>query len=424
MTALLGDQRRFAIVLSTPAEGSQVPLTIHELTITFDTEPNHAAVEHALAITPAIPGVARWRGKTIVYTFTGPLAVGEYRVSLAAGQLGRSSQRLAAPFNLTFTVRKPGIALVTTQGQNQALVAIRDGLQPATILLAPQIVDFAISPDGSRIAVVTSTSAGNGGLVLVDPDGRNPQAIVQTPDIDIGGVAWSADSNALLVVRRDRLPSGDEGVPRVWLTRITGEFVAPIDPAGHPSLYPAWSPDAQSLAYVSPADGRLVVQNLSTHDEVNLGQPRGGVPAWSPDSTKIVFESVPPDAATSSTLIQPIRIRGVDGVYDKTIGGPGESRTAPRFLDNETIMDMRRTVGENGRGTELLFESLKDGSLLRSVQLAPGGAVVTDWDLDPTHGGVVFSILGGTGPTTVRLDLDSGERTIVTPSGLRPRWLP
>ena len=211
-------------------------------------------------------------------------------------------------------------------------------------------------------------------------------------------------------------------MPRAWLLRVTGEFVTPIDPEGEPSLSPAWSPDSQAIAYVAPATGQLVVFNLSTQSEVNLGQPRSPLFAWSPNSRMIVFESVP--TTEGSNPPQPIRVKAVDESIDRSFGEPGETRSQGEFLNDQTVLSLRRTVGAGGRGTELLFESIEDGNLQRSVLLAPGTDIVLGYDLDPSLTKVVYTVQSGASVSTIVVDLVNGERTAMPEAGVRPRWMP
>jgi dipeptidyl aminopeptidase/acylaminoacyl peptidase len=362
----------------------------------------------------------------MVYTFEQSLQVGDYRVVIPAGDLGRGSEPMREDFSVTFRVREPGFAMIVTTDDGQELVEVREGEQ-RLLAQAPRIIDYAISPDGTQVAVVVAAeSSGDGtargGLVMVPTDGGVPQSLVQSPEINIGGVTWAPDGTSLLVVRRDTLPGGGEGVPRAWLLRITGEFIAPVDPNGNPSLNPSWSPDGQHLAYVSPSDGRLVAYNLSTQVFTNMGQPRGGRAEWSPNSQLVAWESVPRNEG--SNPIQPIRVKSLDGAYDRTFGVEGETRLAPKLLDNDTLVSLRRQVGSGARGTELVFEALEDGRQLRAIFLAGGTDLVLEWDLDPAKRRVVYTVQTGQVRTTLVLDLESGDREPIDISGDRPRWLP
>lgn len=424
VTLALGDQRRIAVVLAAPSEGEAVPATVREVALTFDVEPDRQAIEATFRIEPEAPGVFRWRGRTMVFTFEQSLPVGDYRVVVPAGNIGRGSEPMEDDFSLTFRVREPGFAMIISTDTGQALVEVREGEQ-RTLVQAPRIIDYAISPDGSQVAVVvaaTTDGVTRGGLVMVPTDGSPPQSLVQSPDINLGGVTWSPDGTSLLVVRRDALPGGGEGVPRAWLLRITGEFIAPVDPDGNPSLNPTWSPDGQHLAYVSPSDGRLVVYNLTTQVLQDMGQPRGGRAEWSPDSQMVAWESVP--RTEGSNPIQPIRVKSLDGSFDRSLGEPGETRLAPKLLDNETVVSLRRQVGSGARGTELVFESLDDGRQLRAIFLSGGTDLVLEWDLDPARERVVYTVQTGQQRTTFVLNLESGDREPIDVSGDRPRWLP
>ncbi len=420
---LLGDQRRIRVAFVQPDAAVPAPATLREIALAFDREPDRAAAEAALSFDPPLEGTIRWRGRTLVFVPAAPLTPGIYTVRLAAGSLGRAGEPLADPFEHRFTVREPGVILVRPGADGEELVEVRAGAEPRVLARAPRIIDVAVAPDGSRIAVVVAGEDGRGSLALVDVVAGTAQALIFDPAYNIGGVSWAPDGSTLAVVRRDRLPGGEEGVPRAWLVRLGGEFVATLDPEGLPSLSPSWAPDGQHLAYISPSDARLVVINLATQERAELGQPRGGLPAWAPGSRLVAFESAP-RGVTGALPLQPVRVLSLDGAVDLTLGREGETRSAPRFLDDETVVTLRRVIGGQRTGTDLVFESTRDGRQLRAINLEPGTGLVLHWDLDPLGQRVVYSVLSPAGATTWTLDLATGERRELAIAGTAPRWLP
>jgi WD40 repeat protein len=290
-----------------------------------------------------------------------------------------------------------------------------------TAVTADRVIDFAPAPDGSSVAAVLQDGEGPGYLVIVNADSGEELRRMQSEAINLGSVAWSPDGQTLLVVRRDRLPDRGEGVPRLWLMRASGEFIAPLDPEGAPSLNGSFSPDGQSIAYVGPATGDLIVRNIASGEAYVVGSPRGGIPAWSPDSRLVAFESVPLDPGVSPPP-QPVRVRGVDGEVDRTVGLQGETRSAPRFIDENTVVSVKRTTGADG--TDLVFDFVDSGREVRRTFLTPGADQVLSWDLDPRATTVVYAVASAATRVAIRLDLSSGRREPLPLQSLAVRWIP
>ena len=340
---LLGDQRTVRIVATTPSDGATVSGTTPVFSLTFGTLVDRAEVERRLTITPASQFSTRWRGRTVELALSGSLPPASYTVSVAAGAIGANGESLSNTFELRFRVRAPGIVYATGDAPQERLVVREDGSQPRDVIIAQRIRGYDISPDGRTVAVIAQDE-NKPRLKIVDIATGAARLVVDADKTFVGSVTWSVDGQALAVMRRDILPDGSFGVPRLWLMRPTGDFVGQLDPEGKPALAPVWSPDQQRIAYISPATGELIVRNLTTQEGQVLGNPRGGQPAWSVDSKLVVFESIPAGAQTGTLPPQPIHIEALDGSTKRDIGVPGEIRGNPVFLDAATVLSVRASL--------------------------------------------------------------------------------
>jgi len=142
-----------------------------------------------------------------------------------------------------------------------------------------QDVDPMFSPDGKSI-LFTSTRGGKPGIWRMRDDGSKPERICDGDQAE-----WSPDGKKIVLRRNERI-----------LTRVLdgGEerFVSP-ESLPHCSG-PAWSPEGKSLAfasrreqsnavYVAPAEGG---KPTKVYDQQGACEPH-----WSPDGTRIVYET-------------------------------------------------------------------------------------------------------------------------------------
>ena len=86
---------------------------------------------------------------------------------------------------------------------------------------------------------------------------------------------------------RDRYKYG------LYIADFDGRNATLMTESSEPILSPAWSPDAQELAYVSFASGRAAIyrQNIATGKQQRVTFFRGlnGAPAWSPDGQSLAM---------------------------------------------------------------------------------------------------------------------------------------
>ena len=422
--ALLGgDNRRVEVRQITPAEGAEVPSTIRAMSVEFSPNVDRDAVLKLLTIEPAFSFAARWRGSTLELLPDEPLASGAYALSLAAGSAGRGGERLREPVVRRFEVRLPSVLLIVPGQGESELVRVKAGGETSALLQAALIVDFAPSPDGTLVAVVTGDAGGRSSLVLVDTVDGSARPIVE-PGLDrVVWVRWAPDGQSLLVVRSESLPDGSLGVGRAWVMRISGDYVGQVDQQGEPTLAPRWSPNGDRIAYVAPASAQLVALHATTQERVEFGAPRATEFDWSPSGDRIAFESVPA-GGESGPLTQPVRIRSLDLSTDLFIGEPGEIVSQPRWTALDTLAVLWRQTGPQAAGTQIWFLSIPLGEKLRAIQLTAGAERVSSWDLSGDGEHIVFASEAQAGSNIHILELATNGVTTLEVSGRLPRWLP
>ncbi len=126
-------------------------------------------------------------------------------------------------------------------------------------------------------------------LVVSDTDGRGPRTVAQSSE-PLMSPAWSPDGQSLAYV------SFEDKASAIYIQTLrTGERRRVASYAGINSA-PAWSPDGRKLALaLSQRDGNLdiYVMDLSTQKLTRITNDNGidTEPAWSPDGAALYFTS-------------------------------------------------------------------------------------------------------------------------------------
>jgi len=155
----------------------------------------------------------------------------------------------------------------------------------------------ALSPEGDRLAFVTSRWGPNADLWVQDLDEGKPageaRRLFEDPIGNASHPTFSPDGRWIAYYRI----LGD--ARDIWI--ISAEGGQPIRFTQDPGtdMLPAWSPDGRTLAFVSDRDGTFHIWTASIDEGSRMGtpvratdsRPRENAPNWSPDGQWIGFVS-------------------------------------------------------------------------------------------------------------------------------------
>ena len=184
-----------------------------------------------------------------------------------------------------------GLEVMNADGGGKRLLVNLSEIVPP--LSEHSVHSTAWSPDGSMIAFQVWTFvpdpsdwSGQGGTSLtqiwtVNADGSNLRRLT-TDSADERILSWSPDSQSVTFVS-----SRGEGTGAVWTSRVDGSALPQLTEGGR------WSPDGTRIAYVTE-DADLWLKDADGGNAIRVAG--GSVwyynPTWSPDGTMIAFESV------------------------------------------------------------------------------------------------------------------------------------
>lgn len=217
------------------------------------------------------------------------------------------------------------------------------------------------SPDGSRVAFVSTRDERRPQIFLLDTAGGEATALTRLPEGTIEGFTWSPDGQSIAVAFRETDPAR------------TREAEEERERTG--ATTPPWEIDG--LFYRLDGDGyfgsqrtRLFLVDLSTGDH-RLLFARGTAPSfsfdWSPDSSELLVAT----NVSREPLLTPwkdaiFRVNAANGRADKIAGLPDGWKTAVRYSpDGQRVL----FAGREGRETwgvrnTHLFSCRPDGSRL------------------------------------------------------------
>ena len=246
----------------------------------------------------------------------------------------------------------------------------------------------ALSPDGTRIAYVSTGDAVEGWdgdleLHVVGVDGGEPRRLTDDgrPDRD---PAWSPDGRRIAFTHY--VGPADSVIEIIDADGGNRRTLTTGTQSGPTVSNPTWSPDGEQIAFArtvpgteGPISAALYVVDAAGGDE-RLVVEDALSPAWSPDGTQLAFVKYHQVYSDECSLTCGIHVVNVDGTDLRRLTEPVAFDTAPAWSpDGTEIVFMSDRTGHDGNGKwgwELYVVDV-DGSDLRRL-------TTNDiWDGDP-----------------------------------------
>ncbi len=145
--------------------------------------------------------------------------------------------------------------------------------------------DPAFSPDGQRVAFVSSRQGG-WDIYSMNADGSDVKRLTDHPAQD-WGPAWSPDGQRIAFV------SEREGQADIWLMNADGGNLVRLTVNDAQDVYPDWSPDGRQIAFGSDRDGNVEIYTIDVDSRTLRNLTNSpfdeNYPAWSPGGKWLAF---------------------------------------------------------------------------------------------------------------------------------------
>lgn len=259
----------------------------------------------------------------------------------------------------------PRLALISTDRQTAPVFLPLEGRSPA------------VSRDGKQVAFVTQVNNVLQTIHVADLHGDGKTILLTAQGGINDSPAWSSTGQWIAYAHRAAIPAAQLYKDNwdIYISPADGSSAYNLTQSAANETDPIYSPDGQTLAYVSDASGfpEIVLYHFETKTTepiTHTGKPKQDL-SWSPDGTKIAFTSTDANGA-SDLFVVDIGTREMLG------------------LAIDPALDSHPAWSPDG--TQLVFQSNRRGTSGLYVMNAAGDWVTELTPLDVTASDPVWFI--------------------------------
>jgi TolB protein len=237
------------------------------------------------------------------------------------------------------------------------------------------IIDPSFAPDGQHMIYITVV-AGVEQLFVANTDGTNSRQITRD-DFGHEDPAWSPDGTKVGFVS---LANGGEVIS---IMEPNGANVEALTPANVRAIHPNWAPNNRSILYCTDDDLRPPAKNSSEIDIIDVGTRRitplitGGIntyPAFSPDAQHIAFRRILGESNSE------VFIADANGANQRNLTADPAFDGWPSWSPD----GLQIAFASNRRGNYQIFVMRAGGGDVRLVANTEGRATAPAWTKDGT----------------------------------------
>lgn len=205
--------------------------------------------------------------------------------------------RIVLGMNHFCTIRGPSGPEPVDCGKGEIAVVDADGAG-LRVLTHDKVTEYSPrwSPDHRQIAFARPLKHGGAQIWLMDADGSHQRALTHLPgahqlfgDTVVPSLDWSPTGRQIVY---STYTGRNGGLRQLYVASLRTGRVTRLTYLATGATDPVWSPNGRWIAFVGDvAPGRIYLLSAKTHQVRALGNATGGDLAWSPDGTRLVFNS-------------------------------------------------------------------------------------------------------------------------------------
>ncbi len=185
-----------------------------------------------------------------------------------------------------------------------------------------------ISPDGARIAFIGNLLGHSPAIFVIDRDGSNLQTVVPSEPRNIIEPSWSPDSKSLALSGTDIVTHKPVLYRFDFATRALSVM------QGSERLWsPRWSRDGRFIAALATPVSKLMLYDLTSHQQIQLTPNAANFPIWSHQGQYIYFRYGEEDESWSRMKPPDGRIERVTELNDAGALPATPSRGVPNWIN-------------------------------------------------------------------------------------------